>query len=181
MENDISAQKEPEAPEAPKSVTFRYQTQDFLSAYRLNATPQCRHALYLASVLAALVAVFFWFEPAWDARAVACGAGAAGGLAAFVLVRYIYLPLHAKRQFANYPIAHREQVLTLEAEGLRHRSGSNESLTPWRDFVAWQADEQVVLLYIAPRIFQVVPARLAELGFPIKELKGALARDFAMR
>ncbi|MCC0006295.1 MAG: YcxB family protein [Methylobacteriaceae bacterium] len=162
-------------------MTFRYQTQDFLSAYRLNAKLLRRHVIYLTFFLAAVVAVLFWFEPAWDARAVACGAGAAGGLAAFVLVRYIYLPLHAKRQFANYPIAHREQVLTLEAEGLRHRSGSNESLTPWRDFVAWQADEQVVLLYIAPRIFQVVPARLAELGFPIKELKGALARDFAMR
>ncbi|MCB1534457.1 MAG: YcxB family protein [Rhodoblastus sp.] len=167
--------------DAATSVAFRYELQDFIQAYRLGARPSAKRAASLAAIIVLLFVAIVWYEPDWDARLAACGGGALGGLAVFLAHRYIYLPLHARRMFANYPLLRSEHTFAYEPEGLRNSTDRTNAFLLWRDFVGWRADDMSVLLYTSPRQFIVVPTRLARQGFPIKELKGALARDFAMR
>lgn len=164
-----------------KGVAFRYEVQDFIEAYRLAVRPGPKRAAALAAAIALLVGALFWYEPAWDVRAQGCAGGALGGVGVFLLHRYLYLPWHARRQFANYPLLRAEHVFTLEQEGLRDSTERTNALLVWRDFVGWRANDKSVLLYTSPRLFILAPTRLAQLGFPIEDLKGALARDFAKR
>lgn len=166
---------------ATAGVSFRYEVRDFIHAYRLSTRPGPRRAALLALAIAAIFGAILWYEPDWDARLAACASGAVGGLAIFLLHRYVYLPLYARRLFANYPMLRVERSLSLEPDGLRDVTDRTNALLVWRDFVHWRADDKSVLLYTSPRLFIVVPARLAQQGFPVGELKSALARDFAQR
>lgn len=175
----IEAQAEGDG--ATAGVSFRYEVRDFIHAYRLSTRPGPRRAALLALAIAAIFGAIFWYEPDWDARLVACVSSAIGGLAVFLLHRYVYLPLYARRLFANYPMLLVERSLSLEPDGVRDVTDRTNALLVWRDFVNWRADDKSVLLYTSPRLFIVVPARLAQQGFPVDELKSALAREFGMR
>ena len=164
-----------------EGVAFSYELRDFILAYRLSTWPSPKRAALMSIILVALLAIFFVYEPDWGARAAACAGGALGGIAILLAHRYVYLPLFARRLFANYPLLRTGHTFAFEPDGLRYSTERTKAFLVWRDFVGWRADDTSVLLYSSPRQFVVVPARLAELGFPIKELKGALARDFAMR
>ena len=40
----------------------------------------------------------------------------------------------------------------------------------------WRQDERYILVYLMPRLFHVVPRRVAEQGFDVAALEAALAR-----
>jgi hypothetical protein len=86
-------------------------------------------------------------------------------------------PLYAKRLHKNYPLVHLPTRLTLRPEGLRFQTARGESNLLWKDFIRWRTNNKTVLLYPAPRLFLIIPARLATLGFPIADLKAALTRE----
>ena len=162
-------------------VSFSYELRDFLLAYRLSTRPTPKRAALMSIALLVLFGILFWDEPDWGARGAALAGGAFGGVVIFLAHRYVYLPLFTRRLFANYPLLRTEHTFAFESDGLRYSTERSKAFVLWRDFVAWRADDASVLLYSSPRQFVVVPTRLAAQGFPIEQLKCALARDFAMR
>lgn len=165
----------------PEGVAFRYQAQDFIDAYRLGAGMTRRGAAWLALGMAALAAFLFWSEPDWIARLVTIAAAVAGGGAAGVCYRFLYLPWLARRHFANYPLARLETTFAVADDALILTSDRTLSRLLWRDFVAWRANERTLLLYTAPRVSYVVPTRLAAQGFPLTRLLSILREKVAER
>ncbi len=90
---------------------------------------------------------------------------------------YWIVPYRMRRDFERRPLAQIEHVCELTKDGLRLASARGESVLLWRDFIHWRANEKAVLLYMAPRLFLVIPTRLAASGFPIEALKAALAAN----
>ena len=167
--------------DAPKGATFHYAARDFLDGYRLNQRPRRRQLVLAAICFAVFVAVLFVFEPDWGARAFFAACGAFGGVLGFGLQRYVYLPWMARRSFETYPLARIETTVIADADGLRITSPRTDSRLLWSDLVAWQADAKSVLVYTSPRIFMVIPTRLAQLGLPLDTLKAALAKNTPRR
>ena len=167
--------------ETRTSVAFAYELQDFILAYRLSTQPNAKRAALMIAAILALFAALFWCEPDRNSRLAAGFGGLLGGLAVFLLHRHVYLPLYARRMFANYPMMRSQHTFAFEPDGIRNSTERTNAFLIWRDFVGWRANDTSVLLYTSPRQFILVPTRLAAQGFPIEQLKCALARDFAMR
>jgi len=86
----------------------------------------------------------------------------------------IYTPRAARRTFEKQPLAHLPQQFSLRSDGLEIRSSRGNSLLQWHDFIRWRTNRHTTLLYLAPRLFILVPSRIAEAGFPLEELKSKL-------
>jgi hypothetical protein len=162
-------------PTAWAATTFRYEAQDFVEAQQLHMWLLRKHMIGLAiSFIAAASAAFVLMEDL-GAVAIVCLGGALGGIAMAAAIYYWIIPYRMRRDFERRPLAQIEHVYELKKDGLRLASARGESVLLWRDFIQWRANEKVVLLYTAPRLFLLIPTRLAALGFPIEALKAALA------
>ena len=65
----------------------------------------------------------------------------------------------------------------LVSEGLSFKAETGNSTLLWPDIHSWREDGQYILLYIAPKIYHVLPVRIADSGFPIGELKERLITE----
>ena len=89
----------------------------------------------------------------------------------------LYIPLKARRNFARYPLAQIDYDFALLPEGIRTDSPRGSNMLLWQDIDGWRIDSRTLLVYLSPRLFLNFPLRLAQQGFPIDELKAALARE----
>ena len=159
-----------------------YTVQDFLDGYALQTRMTRKQFAGLAVFCSILLALMCATVPEWTGRLFISIAGLAGGALFWALARFVYYPWLARRQFHRQPLAHIARTVALVPEGLRFKSEDRgETLMRWSDFIAWRADSRSILLSTAPRVFMIIPMRLADLGFPVDDLKDAVARDFAMR
>jgi hypothetical protein len=160
---------------AGTSVEFSYTSDDFVAGAQLNATPTRRRLLLAAAIAAAAIGWLF----SYNVETGLVGlfglpvAMAAGELAMW----RFYIPWIARRNYARQPLAHLAVRLTLEPSGLRHETERGGNLLLWRDAIKWRANRKATLLYLSPRLFIQVPARLAALGFPADELRAILRRE----
>ncbi|MDE2578712.1 MAG: YcxB family protein [Hyphomicrobiales bacterium] len=162
-------------------VAFRYEAQDHVEAQRLHARLRPGGWLFLAAI--ALTALTFAYFRDHDLRALAFAifGGAASGALGLALYRYGLLTALAKRTYARYPLAQLERSVTLTPEGLRYFSARGDYHLQWSDLIGWRANDKMLLLYTAPRLFVPVPARLAALGFPFEAMKQAVAAHLPQR
>ena len=90
----------------------------------------------------------------------------------------VYVPWRARRVYARYPLAKIARRFSLREDGLQMRNERGDITMLWSDFTRWRANRRTILLYTSPGgAFMLVPARLAERGFPIEGLKAALRRE----
>jgi hypothetical protein len=157
------------------ATTFRYQAQDFVEAQQLHVWLRRKHMIALTIFFIAAASVAFVLLGDRGAAAIVCAGGALGGIAIAAAIYYWIVPYRMRRDFEHRPLAQIEHVYELRKDGLRLASARGESVLLWRDFIQWRANENVVLLYTAPRLFLLIPRRLAASGFPIEALQAALA------
>jgi hypothetical protein len=165
------------------SVEVQYTKEDFVVAYRLATSFTRRGWLFLVlSILLICIAAFFFFRfdgaplrlqllvPVYIVFGYALYGLAARGLA---------VPWLGRRAYARQPPALVANRIELRPEGLRFQAPRGESTILWRDFTKWRANRKTTLLYMSPSpsVFLLIPARLADIGFPMDDLKAALTRE----
>jgi len=155
---------------------IRYTAEDFIEAYRLSTKPLRRYII----ILALLLVVFFLYLTAlrggitldvllWPIGPILV----AGPI--FACLHYLYLSWAGRRTYARQPLAMLEYSFALRPEGLETISDRGQTLLRWEDFICWRMNNKMTLIYLAPNLFQIFPNRLAAQGFPIEDLKAALA------
>jgi hypothetical protein len=156
---------------------LRYTRDDHVAGYQLHGVPTRRMWLVVALVFFAMGAIAYMLDGVPAALSVALG-GIIGGIVFGLFGWAVYLPFVARRTFARQPLAQLRVRIGFRPEGIRSESERGASTILWKDFIQWRADRKVVLLYLSPRLFLIVPARLAALGFPIDRLRETLRREF---
>jgi hypothetical protein len=107
------------------------------------------------------------------------GFGALVGLMVYQVRRLLHAPLlaaRARRGYWQHRSIRNEIAMALTTDGIRLATAHGAWLTPWEQIHRWREDEGLVLIYILPKVFHIIPKRLAAQGFDIEGLTTCLRR-----
>lgn len=162
-------------------IEFQLTKDDFAAAYQLHCVPTRSSGLFCALIVSAICTAMFFLlrdekAPLWF-QLLAPVLIVLGGVLAGIAVWAVIMPLLGRRTYARQPLAHLATRIALRPEGLRIQSPRGENTLLWQDFISWRANSKTILLYLSPRLFVHIPARLAALGVATDDLKATLARE----
>ncbi len=143
---------------------------DFVRAHRLHFLRYWRTVKpWLAlSVFVIAWGLFTWLT--WDDPLTGTSAVIMHGLTATLLALplanyFVFVPRAARRAFRNHQAVHHQLNYSWSAAGLRVRGPQGDWQIAWRDYREWVEDDEAILVYQAPNVFQIVPKRaLSESG-----------------
>lgn len=152
-------------------ATYRISEDNYVEAMKLfmRLTPWTA-AFYLAS-MAALVVLAVFGTPILRGGAIG---GLIGGCSVTLIGRYIVSPMLARRHYRKYKAIHEEFAVDLIDGGIRLTSPSAEAEIAWDKIHKWRENDKYVLVYLMPRLFNIVPKSVAAHGFDIQALEDAL-------
>ncbi|MFT4195427.1 YcxB family protein [Ottowia sp.] len=158
------------------SAPARYHVseEDYVRAGQLFARPTLGAWLFMIALELGCLALAVWgTTTAW--RVVGLCA-AVGGVLGGALVHWFISPRLMRQHYQRYKAMQEEQTVALAEDGLHFSSPSGASHVRWDAVHRWRRDERYILVYPMPRLFHVVPRRVAEQGFDVAALEAALAR-----
>lgn len=153
-------------------VTYRISEQDYVNITKLSAkfTPR----IVLAYCVAVLVLVLLVIYRSQILRGGALPAAVIGGLIAGLVVvfvmRYIVVPILARRHYRKYKAIHQEFALELVDDGIRFSSANGEGKVLWSQVDKWRQNDEFILIYLMPRLYYMVPKSIADQGFDLQAL-----------
>jgi len=157
-----------------------YTRQDFLDALLLHGRMTRRRLAFFSILMVALVALCLVTD-SWEERLTTAAAAALGGVVFYLLGRYLYYPWLAGRQFSKQPLSTLPQTVSLADDGIVFASERGAMRLLWSDFFGWDANDRVIILKTSPRLFMIIPSRIAANGFPIEKMKRALETSLGAR
>jgi YcxB-like protein len=152
-------------------ATFRISEEDYVDAMDLFAKLTLRMAVIFPISALGLVLVALFGSPIFRSGAIG---GLVGGLAVTLIARYIVSPRLARRHYRNYKAIQEEFSLELLEDGIRYVSPNAEGKTIWSQVHKWRQNDKYVLIYLMPRLFQIVPKSIAAQGFDCQALTNRL-------
>ena len=144
-----------------KTATFKITEDDYMAAIRLHSRMP-RSLRLIWCVLVIIVTAGAVFGPD-DTRVMASITLVCNLLAFFGLP--LFVRLVSRGQYRNYRAIQAEFSATLHESGLHLKTEFGESRVTWANVLKWRHNEQYLLLYLAPRLFHVVPKSIAAQGF----------------
>ena len=160
------------------SARYHITETDYLRAGALYGRPNARGWALLGVVLASCLVLAIW-GPTRALRAGGLG-GIMGGVAVGLLIHYVVSPWILRRHYRRYKAVQDEQTVTLTDEGVRFEGAGGVSDLRWSRVYRWRSNNDYVLIYLMPRLYHLVPRRVADQGFDIAALEAALARHVGL-
>lgn len=118
--------------------------------------------------VAALLAMAFAVDGAEAAWAVSIG-GAIGLALMYALIRYIFVPRHARRAWRDFALIQEPIDLTLGEDGFTLNQASAHVEARWEHMIAWDEDKRVLAIYVTRQQAYILP----------KDQVGAAALEYA--
>lgn len=150
---------------------FRISEQDYVDAMRLFGRLTRRWIIAYSVSAVPLLALAYFGSPVWRGAAIG---GLIGGLLVALAARNIVGPLLARRHYRKYKAMHEEFVVELVDDGVRFASPTADGRVTWDNVHRWREDEALVLIYLMPRLFHIIPKAVAAQGFDLQGLTHAL-------
>jgi YcxB-like protein len=146
-------------------ATFRVLEEDYVDAMDLFARLTPRMVIVYCTSVLALALVALLGSPLLRASTI----GALIGGASFTLLgRYLVAPMLARRYYSTYKAIQEEFSIELLDDGIQFTSANATGKTPWSQIHKWRENEKFVLVYLMPRLFQIVPKSIADQGFDLQ-------------
>ena len=143
-------------------VSFTITVQDYINALRLRARRHWIRNLALKLVSAAALAavllamVLSGFRPSLTI-------GAIGGLIAlaclFLFTYLVRLPWQARKVYSQQKTMQHPVTASWNSEGYSASTKAASGTISWSDFWGWTADENIILFFHSPVLFQMLPRR----------------------
>ncbi len=154
----------------PRIAHYRISEDDYVEAFRIHnrMTPR-RVLLIVVALLLELAAVIV----SKDMR-IPVVILLIGGTLTVLLVRLLVAPWLHRRNYRRYRLIQQPQTLELREEGLFFTRENGVALLAWGDILGWEQGERMLLVFIAPRLFNMIPRTIAAQGFPLQALEDEL-------
>ena len=139
------------------SLSFRYQENDFVRAYRAHCLTRVRLPLdAFAVVLGIGIGTYLWRIPAWHWWGVGCVLLSAL-LILMLVAAFTVIPALV---FRREPKFREEYSLTFSPDGIHFRTASIDSQLQWSLYSRALVDAHSYVLYYGSTQFTVIPKRV---------------------
>lgn len=157
---------------------FQITEKDYVAAGLLNGemTRKSKYIHYAIDAVLVLLGIvaFYADKIIWAGGLI--GAAIGGNLFPYAL-RGLYAPWYLKRHYRKYKVVKKPISILLLDEGVKFTTSNGEGLLKWEDMHHWRENSSLILIYLAPRIYHMIPKRIEELGFSITKLRNELIEN----
>jgi len=118
--------------------------QEYIKASKLYSKYTAKeYFVFIVYVIASLAFAFTNVKQIYQFMAIG---GSIGAIAGYVIVRHIYAPLVAKRQYQEYRAKKAPISIYVSSTGIRFESESGQSNIEWKRIIKWRQNEQLILI-----------------------------------
>ena len=153
---------------------YKISEQDYLQATKLFLKLSKRQLIN--HIIAGILLLFVAYIGHGVVRHGAIGA-ILGASIFSMLLRYIFHPIIARRNYRNYPAIKQEFEIELEESGIKISAETGQSNIKWENIIKWREGEKYILIYPMPSLFHIIPKSLEKSGFEISKLKEYLQQQ----
>jgi len=157
---------------------FQITQDDYVAAGLLNGEMTRKSKIIHYTIDAVLVllgiAAFYADKIIWASGLV--GAAIGGNLFPYAL-RGLYAPWYLKRHYQKYKVVKKPISILLLDMGVKFTTSNGEGLLKWEEMHHWRENSSLILIYLAPKIYHMIPKRIEKSGFSIAKLKEGLIEN----
>lgn len=128
--------------------------------------------LVAGGIIVALLCIGLWMRPA---AALILVIVVAVFVILFAVGLFVRTPSRARRQYQQYKAIHEPIAVELTETGVKFSNGDGEANLPWSKIFQWRQNDQFILIYGMPILYNVVPKSIEREGFDIPLLVRRLA------
>ncbi len=89
------------------------------------------------------------------------------GAFGYFFALYIFTPYNAKKSYRKYKAIQNPMTISFSDDGYNIRAENGQSNAKWDLLLKWRENNNFILVYLAPKLFHLIPKRLAESGFDV--------------
>ena len=147
-----------------RSVSLTLTADDYVAANQLHCL-KCFRTWSALVVLAMLVLAYvIWMTIAhidrWGPIGVIALNAVFAAVVIFLIANYfLFIPISTRRTYRKHKALHRPYTYSWSETGLAITSSSGEWHVAWSDYLKWDENALVFILYQAPRLFNILPKR----------------------
>lgn len=153
------------------NVKYRISEKDYVNAMLLFASWPFRIVVAYVVLVALLIALATLVPPIYRDGII----GAVLGLVSFILLlRYLFIPIMARRDYQKYKTIQDEFSVELLEDGIFFTAPDAECKLVWDKILQWRENKDYVLIYPMPKMYHIVPKSVASQGFDVAALTASL-------
>ena len=148
-----------------RSVSLTLTVDDYAAANRLHFLKCIRSRSAMGAFAMLVLAYAIWMTIAhidrWGAIAVIALNAIFVAVVVLVIANYfLFVPISTRRTYRKHKALHRPYTYSWSETGLAITSSSGEWHVAWSDYLKWDENALVFILYQAPRLFNIFPKRV---------------------
>ncbi len=152
-------------------VEYNISEADYVASVKLAATLTRKQIYWLAGGGALLLLAGLFGPDQWK---IMSNSGLVCGIVGYLVVLHLFLPLQAKRHYRSYKSIHIPLFITLSDVGFTIRTDHGQNELKWGKLLKWRESSNHILVYFAPKMFYMIPKRLAAAGFDLEQFRKEL-------
>ncbi|HJV36627.1 YcxB family protein [Geomonas sp.] len=153
------------------ATEFTITESDYVNAAVLAGRASRKQSTWLLVAAAVLLAVAV-LDPLHLRPTGLCGLLC--GIFGYYGALHVITPWQARKAYRNYKAMHGGLLIDIKPEGFWVATKTGENLAQWQSLLKWRENHEYLLAYIAPKLFYIVPKRIAGAGFDVEELRRVL-------
>jgi hypothetical protein len=142
---------------------YEISEQDYVNAMTVFARPTAGMKLAYASASAVFLLLYV-SSPALRGLVLS---GFLGGFGVLLACRFLVVPRRARSDYRSYPAIRPKIRVSFDEGGVHFATESSQGSLEWANIVHWRESEEYLLLYLSPRMFHIIPRRIARDGFDL--------------
>lgn len=100
--------------------------------------------------------------------------GLIGGAIGYLFTLHIFTPWQAKMDYRKYKSIQHPMAISLADGGYNIKAENGQSNVKWENLLKWREDNNFILVYLAPRLFHVIPKSIVDSGFDLEGFRKLL-------
>lgn len=96
------------------------------------------------------------------------------GMLGYFITLYLISPWQAKRHYRNYKSIQKPIKIELVDGGFTITADNGQGNAKWDNLLKWREGKEYILVYLAPKLFYMIPKRIEELGFDMEGFRRLL-------
>ena len=154
---------------------FQITRDDYVAAGLLNGemTRKAKYIHYSIDAVLIVLGIAALYVDRYILAGGLIGAAIGGNLLPYAL-RGLYVPWYLKKHYEKYKVVKKPVSISLHDDGLKFATSSGEGSLKWSEIHHWRENDLLILIYLAPKIYHMIPKRVESSDFPVDRLRDRL-------